>query len=101
MAIRFKGTMTDGRTLVGIGITEANVKRLKDGEPIVVRAESVGLEPPVDIVIIYGKTLDDLSNMLAPMLGPETKIEIDPLLKAVPEDVRTKKEGQNRSKRGV
>lgn len=96
--IRFLAHDPNGKTIVGLGITAANVKRLQNGEPIFVKAESVGLTSP-DIAIFYGETLEGLNEQLKPMLGPNTKITVDPLLEAgMPEDVRTKPEGQNKGR---
>jgi hypothetical protein len=87
-----------GKTLVGLGITSDNVARLKNGKPIVVTAESINLPFPIEIMIMYGETLEDLKKQLEPFIGENTKISVDPLLASVPEDARTTREGQSRGK---
>lgn len=95
--IRFKGSKGD-RTVIGLGITEGNIERLKLGEPIYVTSESVELDQKIDFCIFYGKDIAQLNKMMEPALAKDAKITIDPLLKAgVPEDARTTKDGQNRA----
>lgn len=85
--VRFTAHGKDG-TLIGLGITGVNIQRLTQGEPIFVNGESVNM-PGVNICIFYGETLEKLQEMLAPMIGKETKIHIDPILQYTPENVRT------------
>ncbi len=43
-----------------LGIDEENVKRLKEGKPILVKGKYLAIE--YDIIIAYGKTLDQISK---------------------------------------
>lgn len=72
--------------IVGVGITEENVKKLKKEMPIHVKGNEMGIG--VDIVIIYGKDLDNLKEQLKPLIGDNTSIidtsQLDPNDKDVP-----------------
>lgn len=45
-----------------IGISDGNIKHLKDNRPMLVRKES--LEIDHDIIIVWGKTEKDIEKML-------------------------------------
>lgn len=77
--IKFTVDGEGGRTLVGLGMSEGNVERLKAGMPIFVNLAALGL-PPIDIYIFYGETEHDLADMVKPNLGPESKVTLDPRL---------------------
>ncbi len=97
--MRFMGQNKDGRTIIGLGITSANVARMAQGEPLRVKLEDFGLSgEKIDFMIFYGKDMETLQEQFAPMIGPDTKVHNDPLLDQVPEDARTRREGQNRGK---
>lgn len=59
--IRWRGNR-GGREVVGLGIEAGNVERLMNGEPILVKGETVGI--PFDIFIHYGATSDALVSDL-------------------------------------
>lgn len=63
--IKFIGA--DGK-LIGFGLSEENVKRLKDGMPIKINGEEVGLRGYV-FTIFYGETEEKMAAELAPLLG--------------------------------
>jgi hypothetical protein len=63
----------DGHQLVGLGITSANLGAMAEGKPLFVKGEEMGL--PIDIVVFYGRTEEDLKKVLEPLIGPETKIK--------------------------
>jgi hypothetical protein len=46
------------RDIIGLGLSEENIKRLKEGMPILVNKES--LKIPFDIVILYGRTENEI-----------------------------------------
>lgn len=52
----------DGSPLIILGLSDMNMKLLKEEKPIVVELSELGL--PGKIVIIGGGTEDDLANML-------------------------------------
>lgn len=51
--IKFKSEM-NGKPLIGIGLSEENVQRLKDGKPILFDAKQLGID--VSVTIFYGET---------------------------------------------
>lgn len=61
----------NGRTLVLLGITDQNIARLREGRPIHIHGEEMGIGP-LDICIITGKDEADLVKTLKPMIGDET-----------------------------
>ena len=68
---------------------------LRDGKPILVKAEDFNLSDlPLDIAIVYGKDLAALRETLAPFVGPNTLVEDH--LGGTPEDAHRVNEGQHR-----
>lgn len=63
----------DGGKVALLGITKENVRRLQMGDPINVDLTPLGV--PGELVIIYGETLLQLQKTLAPLMGPNVKIE--------------------------
>lgn len=56
------------------GLTEENVKRLKDNKPVQINGTELGLA--ANILIIYGKDEKEIRKLLSPGITPETKIQI-------------------------
>lgn len=57
------------------GIAKENVRRLKAGEPIVVKLNEFGLTGPnISIVICYGETEEKLALELQELIGPTSKV---------------------------
>ena len=71
--IRFGATLENGRRLIGLGISDENIARLRQGKPIFVAGSSVGV-PEVEIIICWGATEYELTEQLASLIGPETDI---------------------------
>lgn len=70
--LKWTASAPHGRTIVGLGVEERNLERLRAGDPIHVWGEEMGL--PFDIVIYYGKDMDTLMLMTRPSVGPNTVI---------------------------
>jgi hypothetical protein len=74
--VKFKVQTESGRTLVGLGITEGNLKKLKEGFPLVVNGEELQIGK-IDFTIFYGKTeraiFDELQK--GKLLPPDMKFE--------------------------
>lgn len=69
--IKFKGEDRKGRKLLGLGITEANVRKLKEGMPILID------EPNFfngTIILMYGKTEKDIAREIQPHMSPGFKL---------------------------
>lgn len=69
--IKFKGEK-DGKVLLGLGISEANVRKLKEGMPILID------DPDFfegTILLMYGKTEKDMAREMLPFIVPGTIIK--------------------------
>jgi hypothetical protein len=73
--VKFTADSDDGRRLIGLGIEEGNVARLKQKKPIVVRLddpEAINLGLPIDIMIWYGATHAELVAEVKPYINAAT-----------------------------
>jgi len=61
-----------GQTMVGLGLSEGNLGRLREGKPIHIFGAEMGL--PVDIVIFWGETEEKLIEMCKPLMSKETVV---------------------------
>lgn len=61
-----------GRVIV-IGLEEKNLEKLREGQPFHQYLEDK-LGIPHDLVIFYGKTMDDLLKTAEQMKGPDTVV---------------------------
>lgn len=77
--LKFSYTNKDGITSYGFGLSERNVKLLKEGKPIVIDLAQMGGQGK--ILIFYGKTEQAMGRDIAEFIGPDTKVNIDPRLK--------------------
>ena len=58
--------------LIGFGLSEGNIQKLKEGKPIAINMQEMGIEN-MRIIIMYGKTEQDIQSELSDFIGPETK----------------------------
>lgn len=68
--IKWTGTQPNGRLLVGLGVEEKNLEKLRQGDPIHIFGEEISL--PFDIVIYYGNDMNALMRATQPGIGPDT-----------------------------
>ncbi len=76
----------DTRTLVGLGLTANNVRRLQAGDPVMIKLDKLGIESghdkPVDVMIMVGETPAMIMQMMEEKyglaIGEETITNIDP-----------------------
>lgn len=73
--IRATVTGRGGRKGIILGLEEGNIERLRQGKPIHIHADELGFAG--DIMIVYGKTQEDIAAELAPHIGPETVMRDD------------------------
>lgn len=66
--IKFTAGKDDGTTVVGLGISEGNVAKLKEGKPIRVFLSEMIPDSKMEILIFYGTTEQDMYEELKPML---------------------------------
>ena len=60
--ITFSGKNNRGRPLLGFGLSEKNLEKLREGLPIHLHADEMGFAG--DVLIFYGKTEDDLAKQM-------------------------------------
>jgi hypothetical protein len=73
--VKFTAKGDNGRTVLGFGVNEENVQRLKADEPIKVRLDDpkgINLGLPIDIMIFYGETQEALVEGCEPMFTDQT-----------------------------
>jgi hypothetical protein len=70
----------DDKLVIGLGITEENIHKLKEGMPIFITPEEVkeltGGAVDANILIMYGKTADDIAVQLSPLISDKTRIKL-------------------------
>lgn len=64
--IKFKGG-----NLIGFGLSEDNVKNLKQGKLIYINMEEMGFND-IQVMIFYGKTEQDMQNDLSEFISEKT-----------------------------
>lgn len=66
----------NGATVIGFGITEENVKRIKQGQPIYADLSELGIEG-YEVLIMYGTDQKDIERQLqeAKMIPKDTNFE--------------------------
>jgi len=69
-------TMKDGKPLIGLGITEDNIRKLKEGMPIYISAADMLKDFNLDegIMVFYGKTDQKLADILKPFMRSDTTV---------------------------
>jgi len=63
----------NGRKIALLGITDMNIQKMREGKPIQIHGEEMGLGN-LEIWIITGKDEAALAKTLSPMIGPETTV---------------------------
>lgn len=66
--------------LIVLGLSHRNLERLKNREPIRFTADEFGWAN-TDIFIFAGETEQSMGREIAELVGPETKVTIDPRLR--------------------
>lgn len=61
--VRFEMVGTNGRQIIGLGLSDENIKRLKDKQPIYFSLEEFGFEES-SVVIMWGKTEGEIAAEL-------------------------------------
>jgi hypothetical protein len=71
--IKFTAEKDDG-ILVGFGLSEKNIEYLKDDRPISVDLAKLGaINKPIEVIIFYGKTEQEMQEKLSPFIRSSTK----------------------------
>jgi hypothetical protein len=68
-------TGADGRRYVILGVTSENLKRLTEGQPLFLRAEShAGFPTDLAVAIFFGETERALTDAMKPFINDHTKV---------------------------
>lgn len=65
--IKFTGIGDNGRKMLGIGLSEGNIQKLKEGKPIHFSAEEVKMAG-FDVLIMHGATEQEIVKQLTPWM---------------------------------
>lgn len=80
--IKFVGKNDEGSKLViGLGLSRKNVDRLTSGHPIKVKLSELNIGLDGNVLIFFGETEEEMARLIEPMIGPATKVHVDPKLK--------------------
>lgn len=72
--VKFTASSSDGRRkLIGFGITNGNIRKLRKGQPIHVAGEEIGV-PGLDFTIFWGRDEAQLEREMRPFIGPDTHV---------------------------
>jgi len=72
----------DGKLILGLGISNKNVKLLKKDRPILVDFKEINLMEKIDkVLLFYGDTEEDIFEQLKDMIDASTVINISDKLK--------------------
>jgi hypothetical protein len=80
--IKFTAPCKGGKILIGLGITSENLGRMAAGKPIHIDCSSLSIKDdkgndvkfpyPLEIMLMYGRTEEDITKTLEPFIGPDT-----------------------------
>lgn len=62
--------------LIGFGLSEENIKRLKENKPIMIDMSKFGI-PGKKCIIFYGKTEQEMQREFTEFIGAKTRYESD------------------------
>jgi hypothetical protein len=63
---------TNGKTLIGLGLSRMNLQKLKEGKPILVDLASLNLPYDAEVMIFYGKTEQTMAKDMLPYISEDT-----------------------------
>lgn len=75
--IKFTATTGEGTPLIGLGLSEENLRRLRAGQPIMLKLGDLLPGVQIEVLIFAGRDEYDLTERLASLIGPETTIRKD------------------------
>jgi len=70
--LKFSGRKNDGGRIVGLGLSDGNLQRLREGKPILFNLATLGLMD-CDVLIFWGATEELMAEQMAQLVGPDTK----------------------------
>lgn len=75
--VKAKAMGKDGRAMILMGISQNNVDRLREGQPIYFDPASLKIEPGTaigGITLFYGKDDGELVRTIHTLIGPQTEV---------------------------
>jgi len=72
--IKFTAIEED-RGFIGIGLSEGNINKLKEGKPILFKLSDMGMNSKLEVIIFYGETEEAMAEELKQFIGPDTYVE--------------------------
>jgi hypothetical protein len=75
--IKATGRMPDGRVLMVLGLSEANIQRLKAGEPIYFDMAALKFAPTDRlgaVTVFYGEDEAAMTRTIHGLIGPQTTV---------------------------
>jgi hypothetical protein len=75
--VKFTAGTENGRTLIGLGLSEGNIQRLKEGKPIHVHLEELNLPYKAEVMIWYGADEQALQKEIQEFIGPNTVVHAE------------------------
>lgn len=60
--------------LVVLGLSDENMKRLADGQPIKINLKDLNL-PDIEVVIFNGRTEETMYLAMLDLIGPKTRLQ--------------------------
>jgi hypothetical protein len=78
-----KGEKEDGKpvTFIVFGLSDMNLVRLREGRAIRFNGATCGLSDEIEFLIFAGTDEKQMRHDFKFLIGPETKVHIDPRLK--------------------
>ena len=72
--IKFTTKHPDGKICIGLGLSDKNIKLLRQKKPIVVNLAELGLTFNAEIMIFTGTNEREMQKELSEFIGPDTVI---------------------------
>jgi hypothetical protein len=67
--------------IVILGLSHNNLDKLREGRPIRFTGDTCGLDKQTHFVIFAGATEQSMQQEIQSLVGPDTKVAVDPRLK--------------------
>ncbi len=63
--VKWRGIGNEGSTVIGFGLSDGNIERLRSGDPIYFPLQQLGSDlPDVDVVIAFGESEEHIFSEL-------------------------------------
>lgn len=71
--IKFTVKIPGEGTLIGVGITQDNIRALVDGRPLIIKGKDVAV-PGVEFMVFFGTSNESMMAELKDHVGPDTEV---------------------------